>query len=114
MLLDAEPVSETDMIKMVDPRSDVHEPPRLVGERIDLEGRTRKGKRSRTPSATIDTPTGDVTAAVGEETEPLDKPVVEEPEVVVEAPEGEEEAVADGEAKPKRRDRKSTRLNSSH
>jgi ribonuclease G len=105
VLLDAEPVSETDMIKMVDPRSDVHEPPRLVGERIDLEGRTRKGKRSRTPSATIDTPTGDVTAAVGEETEPLDKPVVEEPEVVVEAPEGEEEAVADGEAKPKRRRR---------
>ncbi|MGI9117595.1 MAG: Rne/Rng family ribonuclease, partial [Gaiellales bacterium] len=80
VLLDASPITEAEMIKMVDPRSDVHEPPRLVGERIDLEGRKRKGKRSRTPSATIDTPTGDVTAAVGEETEPLEKPI--EPEVV--------------------------------
>ncbi len=75
VLLDAAPITEEEMIKMVDPRSDVHEPPRLVGERIDLEGKKRKGKRSRTPSATIDTPTGDVTASVGEETEPLDKPV---------------------------------------
>lgn len=83
VLLDAAPISEEEMIKMVDPRSDVHEPPRLVGERIDLEGNKRKGKRSRTPSATIDTPTGDMTASVGEETEPLDKPV--EPEVVEEA-----------------------------
>jgi ribonuclease G len=79
VLLDATPITEEDMIKMVDPRSDVHEPPRLVGERIDLEGKKRKGKRSRTPSATIDTPTGDMTASVGEETEPL------EPEVPVEA-----------------------------
>ena len=37
VLLDAEPITEADMIKMVDPRSDVHEPPRLVGERVDLE-----------------------------------------------------------------------------
>ncbi len=86
VLLDAKPITEEDMIKMVDPRSDVHEPPRLVGDRIDLEGTKRKGKRSRTPSATIDTPTGDMTASVGEETEPLDLP--EEPEVVV--VEGEE------------------------
>ena len=83
VLLDATPITEEEMIKMVDPRSDVHEPPRLVGERVDLEGKKRKGKRSRTPSATIDTPTGDMTASVGEETEPLDKP--EEPEVVEEA-----------------------------
>jgi ribonuclease G len=79
VLLDATPITEEEMIKMVDPRSDVHEPPRLVGERVDLEGKKRKGKRSRTPSATIDTPTGDMTASVGEETEPLDKPI--EPEV---------------------------------
>ena len=94
VLLDAKPITEEEMIKMVDPRSDVHEPPRLVGERIDLEGKKRKGKRSRTPSATIDTPTGDMTASVGEETEPLDLP--EEPEVVV--VEGEE-----SEATPKQR-----------
>ena len=94
VLLDAKPITEEEMIKMVDPRSDVHEPPRLVGERIDLEGKKRKGKRSRTPSATIDTPTGDMTASVGEETEPLDLP--EEPEVVV--VEGEE-----SETTPKRR-----------
>jgi len=83
VLLDATPITEEEMIAMVDPRSDVHEPPRLVGERIDLEAKKRKGKRSRTPSATIDTPTGDMTASVGEETEPLDKPV--EPEIVEEA-----------------------------
>ena len=83
VLLDAAPITEEAMIAMVDPRSDVHEPPRLVGERIDLESNKRKGKRSRTPSATIDTPTGDMTASVGEETEPLDKPI--EPEVPEEA-----------------------------
>jgi hypothetical protein len=83
VLLDAAPITEEEMIKMVDPRSDVHEPPRLVGERIDLESNKRKGKRSRTPSATIDTPSGDMTASVGEETEPLDKPI--EPEVPEEA-----------------------------
>ncbi len=95
VLLSAEPISEQAMLQMVDPRSDVHEPPRLVGERIDLEGKKRKGKRSRTPSATIDTPTGDVTAAVGEETEPLEKPI--EPEVVEADDDGDEEAT------PKRR-----------
>ena len=78
VLLDAKPISEQEMLKMTDPRSDVHEPPRLVGERIDLEGRKRKGKRSRTPSATIDTPTGDMTASVGEETEPLNLPEEDE------------------------------------
>lgn len=98
-LIDAKPISEQEMLEMVDLRSDVHEPPRLVGERIDLEGRARKGKRSRTPSATIDTPTGDMTARVGEETEPLDKPEV------VEEPATEE---SEAPAKPKRSRRKAT------
>ena len=98
-LVDAKPISEQEMLEMVDLRSDVHEPPRLVGERIDLEGRARKGKRSRTPSATIDTPTGDMTARVGEETEPLDKPEV------VEEPATEE---SEAPAKPKRSRRKAT------
>ena len=90
VLLDATPISEEEMLKMTDPRSDVHEPPRLVGERVDLEGRKRKGKRSRTPSATIDTPTGDMTASVGEETEPLDLPDEPDEEVAVESTEREQ------------------------
>ncbi len=97
VLLDAKPITEAEMLKMTDPRSDVHEPPRLVGERIDLEGRKRKGKRSRTPSATIDTPTGDMTASVGEEMEPLDLPDQPDVEEVV-VVEG-----VDGATKPSRR-----------
>jgi ribonuclease G len=93
-LLDVAPISEEEMLAMTDPRSDVHEPPRLVGERVDLEERKRKGKRSRTPSLTIDTPSGDLTASVGEETVPLDEPEV------AEAPAGEGD---EAPAKPKRK-----------
>ena len=102
VLLSATPISEEEMIRMTDPKSDVHEPPRLVGERVDLEERKRKGKRSRTPSRTIESPTVDVTARIGEETVPLDAPPeAEEPDVEADASAtGEEEGA---EAKPKRR-----------
>lgn len=101
VLLSATPISEEEMIRMTDPKSDVHEPPRLVGERVDLEERKRKGKRSRTPSRTIESPTVDVTARIGEETVPLDAPPEgDEPELEPGAAEADEEA---GEAKPKRR-----------
>ena len=102
VLLSASPISEEEMIRMTDPKSDVHEPPRMVGERVDLEERKRKGKRSRTPSRTIETPSVDVTARIGEETVPLDAPPEpDEPELEA----GEAEAGEDGtgEAKPKRR-----------
>ncbi|MFM7551850.1 MAG: ribonuclease E/G, partial [Actinomycetota bacterium] len=102
VLLSATPTSEEEMIRMTDPKSDVHEPPRLVGERVDLEERKRKGKRSRTPSRTIESPTVDVTARIGEETVPLDAPPEgDEPELEPGAAEVDGEEA--GEAKPKRR-----------
>ncbi|MFM8612011.1 MAG: ribonuclease E/G [Actinomycetota bacterium] len=102
VLLSATPISEEEMIRMTDPKSDVHEPPRLVGERVDLEERKRKGKRSRTPSRTIESPTVDVTARIGEETVPLDAPPEgDEPELEPGAAEADGEEA--GEAKPKRR-----------
>ncbi len=102
VLLSATAISEEEMIRMTDPKSDVHEPPRMVGERIDLEQRKRKGKRSRTPAKTIESPDVDVTARIGEEVEPLDKPL--EPEAP-EGAQGEAGEAGEGAAKPKRRRR---------
>jgi ribonuclease G len=54
-LLDATPVSEQEMLEMVDARTDIHEPERGVGERLDLEDRSRRrssrkrgGERTKT------------------------------------------------------------------
>jgi len=95
VLLDATPVSADEMLAMADVRSDVHEPPRTVGERVDLEENKRKGKRSRTPAKTIDRPTGDVSVEFGEDVEPLEP--VEEIDELEEIEETEETGDGDGD-----------------
>ncbi|CAA9541265.1 MAG: Ribonuclease G, partial [uncultured Thermoleophilia bacterium] len=54
-LLDARPVTEQEMLEMVDVRTDIHEPERGVGDRLDLEDRSRRrssrkrgGERAKT------------------------------------------------------------------
>ncbi len=96
-LLDVEPVSEEQMLAMTDTRSDVLEPPRTVGERIDLEERKRKGKRSRTPAKTIETPEEGVSVEFGEDVEPLEPIEPLEPsEEVEESLDGEVDEAEDG------------------
>ena len=48
-LLSAKPVSEEEMLALIDRRTDIHEPERRLGERVDLEDRSRR--RQRRPAA---------------------------------------------------------------
>jgi hypothetical protein len=49
-LLTAKPVSEEEMLALIDRRTDIHEPERRLGERVDLEDRSRRRQR-RPPAA---------------------------------------------------------------
>src|SRR4029079_10058539 len=44
-LLTAKPVSEEEMLALIDRRTDIHEPERRLGERVDLEDRGRRRQR---------------------------------------------------------------------
>ncbi len=48
-LLSSKPVSEVEMLALIDRRTDIHEPERRLGERVDLEDRSRR--RQRRPAA---------------------------------------------------------------
>ena len=45
-LLDAQPVTEEEMLALIDRRTDIHEPERRIGERVDLEDRSRRRQRA--------------------------------------------------------------------
>ena len=50
-LLTAKPVSEEEMLALIDRRTDIHEPERRLGERVDLEDRSRRRQQRRPPAA---------------------------------------------------------------
>jgi ribonuclease G len=60
VLLDAEPVTEAQMLEMIDHRSDLLEPPRTTIDRIDLEERGRARRARKKPG------TGDGAAKKGD------------------------------------------------
>jgi ribonuclease G len=49
-LLTAKPVSEEEMLALIDRRTDIHEPERRLGERVDLEDRSRRRQQRRPPA----------------------------------------------------------------
>ena len=70
-LMTAKPVSEEEMLALIDRRTDIHEPERRLGERVDLEDRSRR--RQRRPAAPAKKPAaggGDAGANGGDRNKP--------------------------------------------
>jgi ribonuclease G len=71
-LLDAQPVTEAEMLALIDRRTDIHEPERRIGERVDLEDRGRR--RQRKPAAKKPAAGGDVTGPARRDDDDGDAP----------------------------------------
>jgi ribonuclease G len=71
-LLDAQPVSEEEMLALIDRRTDIHEPERRVGERVDLEDRGRR--RQRKPAAKKPAASGEATGPARRDDDDGDAP----------------------------------------
>ncbi len=63
-LVSATPVTEAEMLAMIDRRTDIHEPDRRPGERVDLEDR-RRSRQRRPPKKAA--PTGGTTNEVSDD-----------------------------------------------
>ena len=73
-LLDAQPVTEEEMLALIDRRTDIHEPERRIGERVDLEDRGRRRQRRPPAAAKKPAASGDATGPARRDDDDGDAP----------------------------------------